>query len=124
MRKKEIPESPYTINPDCKWCGGSGQISIPNYDQVLQYGKQDQCLNGNWVFMPKSSVLCHQCYDSGTPDGLDGYPMRTLTDALKWASNKSEMHYELLLSCLKWTLMSRHTELFTNDMISELLRLI
>jgi len=124
MIKKQIPDSPYSVNPGCKWCNGTGSIAIPNYSQVLQYGKQDQCLDGNWVGMPKSQTLCHKCYDTGTPEGSDGYPLRTLLDSVKWAKDKSDLHFELLLSCLKWSLISRHTELFTNDMISELLRLI
>ena len=120
--KQDNVEGKFATNKDCHWCHGSGFITIPNYGEIGKLNLWQAILDEGWVFKPTMSTYCHMCYANGTPLNLQKKRYATLLQSLNYAKFAGAEYYDLMLSCLLWTLTARHTVEYANKLLSDLLR--
>jgi len=122
MSKHDTIEPLYTIQHDCKWCFGSGFVSVPDYDLIGQLGLFDKAMSGDWQFVPKSVSYCPHCFGIEPPFRGQNKKIRHagLYDSLSFAKRSGDEYFALFKNCLKWHLSGHHTEEFASRMVFEL----
>lgn len=99
----------FSINSGCRWCGGTGFISVPDYSQIGELKLYDRIMSMGWVFAPTIAAYCHECFCEGTPViGETSRQHLTLMDHIDKIKKSGIGDMDLLKSCLRWQLKARH----------------